>query len=268
MTAVPDTPFVTGETFEQLLANEIWVTPTGGVRQLLADALAAAAGGTVTRVVATAGPFLAAADFTVSGTIASSVNPTAHGVLIGQGVSAVSSTAAMTSGQILVGQGATSDPLPKTVGGDATLDNLGNFGLIATGVTAGTYGDTSNSAQIEIGADGRILTAVNIPISPLLTDKLTGTFTANGSIAVQLPALANIVAASVVNTSTIDVVVGLGTTSGASDIMDATTIVASDITPIPASSLLKLAWVAPQTIFADSASWGGASVNVTLWYVQ
>lgn len=268
MTAVPDTPFVTGETFQQLEAADIYVTPTGGVQTTLANALRAAAGGTVTEVTVQTGPFLAGAVITVAGTVASSTNPTAHGIVIGAGPSPVNSTAAMGSGQILVGQGATSDPTPQTVGGDVTMDNLANFGLINTGVTAGTYGNSGSVGVFDVDATGRILSASNVAISPLLTDKLTGTFTANGSIVAQLPALANIVGASMVNTTTIAVVVGMGTTSGATDIMDATTIAASDVTPIPASALLKLAWLANQTIFVDSPSWGGASVNATLWYVQ
>jgi len=265
MTTVPDTPFVVGETFEQLLANAIWVTPTGGAQQTLADALSGASGGTVTQVVAQGGPFLSAGTITTTGTIANSASSlAAHGILIGQGTSAVAATAAMTSGQLLVGQGGSADPLPKTMGGDATLNNLGQLGLVATGVTAGTYGGTGTIGVFQVDASGRILSASNVATSAA---KLTGTFSANGSITTQLPALANIVAASFVNTTTIAVVVGMGTTSGATDIMDATTIAASDITPIPASSLLKLAWSANQTIFVDSASWGGASVNATVWYV-
>lgn len=268
MAAVLDTPFVTGETFEQLLANAIWVTPTGGARMLLADALAAASGGTVTQVVAAAGPFLSNTTITATGTVSSSsASLTSHGLVIAQGASAVVATAAMTSGQILVGQGASADPLPKTMGGDATLNNLGQLGLVASGVTAGTYGDATHVGQFQVDARGVVLSATAVAISPLLVNKLTGTFTADGSIATQLPALANIVGASFVNTTTVAVVVGMGTTSGATDIMDATTIAASDVTPVPAASLLKLAWSANQTIFVDSLSWGGASVNATLWYL-
>jgi hypothetical protein len=267
LTAVPDTPFVTGEAFEQLLAGDIFVTPTGKSRTTLANALAATAGGSVTQVVTAAGPFLSGVTITNAGTITSSLNPTAHGVLIGQGVSAVAATAAMTSGQILVGQGASADPLPRTVGGDVTMNNLGNFGLINSGVTAGTYGNSGSVAVIQVDAAGRILAASNVGISAT-SNKLSGTFTANGSIVAQLPALANIIGGSLNNTTTIAVVVGMGTTAGATDIMDATTIAASDITPIPSSAFGKLAFLANQTIFVDSTAWAGASVNVSLWYAQ
>ncbi len=49
---------------------------------------------------------------------------TAHGILLGNATSAVSVTAAMTDGQLLVGQ-SSSDPLPKTVTGDVTISAAG-----------------------------------------------------------------------------------------------------------------------------------------------
>lgn len=49
---------------------------------------------------------------------------TAHGILLGEGTSAVTPTAAMTDGQLLVGQ-TSADPTPTTVSGDVTISNLG-----------------------------------------------------------------------------------------------------------------------------------------------
>lgn len=49
---------------------------------------------------------------------------TAHGILLGEGVGAVVATAAMTNGQLLVGQTGT-DPLPTALSGDATLSAAG-----------------------------------------------------------------------------------------------------------------------------------------------
>jgi hypothetical protein len=98
----------------------------------------------------------------------------------------------MTSGQILVGQGATLDPTPQTVGGDLTCNNLGQFGLINSGVTAGTYGNSGSVAQVIVDATGRVLGASNVAISagtgitsvviaagPFLTG---GTITSTGTI--------------------------------------------------------------------------------------
>jgi hypothetical protein len=49
---------------------------------------------------------------------------TAHGILLGEGTSAVTPTAAMTDGQLLIGQ-TSADPLPKTITGDVTISALG-----------------------------------------------------------------------------------------------------------------------------------------------
>jgi hypothetical protein len=54
---------------------------------------------------------------------------TAHGILIGEGTSAVVVSSAMTAGQLLVGQGAT-DPLPETIGQDVTLAASGNATVV------------------------------------------------------------------------------------------------------------------------------------------
>jgi hypothetical protein len=58
---------------------------------------------------------------------------TAHGILLGEGTAAQGATAAMTGGQLLIGQGATSDPTPQTISGDATLSAAG--ALTVTGVS-------------------------------------------------------------------------------------------------------------------------------------
>lgn len=165
MTAALDTLFFTGPVFEQLDPKDILVTPTGKPQTTLADALGGASGGTVDEVVVQAGPFLANNTITVVGTVQnSSASLTAHGVLIAQGSSPVSASAVLTSGQLLVGQTG-ADPLPKTVSGDATLDNTGALGLVATGVTAGTYGDATHVGQFQVDAAGRLLAAAKVTIT-------------------------------------------------------------------------------------------------------
>jgi len=53
-----------------------------------------------------------------------SLSLTNHGILLGSGTGAITPTAVMTNGQILVGQTA-SDPLPKTLTGDVTVSEAG-----------------------------------------------------------------------------------------------------------------------------------------------
>lgn len=59
---------------------------------------------------------------------------TNHGILLGQGTSAIAATTVMTDGQLLIGQSA-SDPLPKTVSGDVTISAIGVTAIGANKVT-------------------------------------------------------------------------------------------------------------------------------------
>lgn len=70
---------------------------------------------------------------------------TAHGVLLGEGTGAVTPTAAMTNGQLLVGQSA-ADPLPKTVSGDATMAASGALTVTKTSGSSFATVATSGSA--------------------------------------------------------------------------------------------------------------------------
>lgn len=73
--------------------------------------------------------------YTATGTLASSALLTANGIVLGGGAGATpTSTAAMTDGQLVVGQTSTA-PLPKTITGD--------FSLTAAGV--GTVGKINNA---------------------------------------------------------------------------------------------------------------------------
>lgn len=74
----PDTPFVTGPNFQQLPANKVYVTPTGGTQQTLSNALAA--GCTVNCTFTT--PTITGG--TITGADGSGVNVTATGGTIGR----------------------------------------------------------------------------------------------------------------------------------------------------------------------------------------
>lgn len=62
--------------------------------------------------------------------------------------------------------------------GDATILSSGSLSLANTGVAAGTYGDSTNVAQVTVDAKGRILTAVNVPISGIGSGTVTNVATA------------------------------------------------------------------------------------------
>ncbi len=99
-----------------------------------------------------------------------------HGVLLGQGTGNIAATAAMTDGQLLVGQ-STADPLPKTLSGDATLAATGALTLATTGVTATSYGDASHVATFTVDAKGRLTAAASPSISLTNANLQAGSYT-------------------------------------------------------------------------------------------
>lgn len=123
---------------------------------------AGGSGGTMTQVIAAAGPFLTNTTITAAGTISSSTSTlTNHGVLIGQATAAPVAAAAMTDGQMLLGvTGA--DPAPATMSGDATITKAGvitvtKVGGVAPATVAGmglaiNNGTITSHAQITVAA--------------------------------------------------------------------------------------------------------------------
>lgn len=89
---------------------------------------------------------------------------TAHGVLLGQGTDALVATAAMTNGQLLIGQTG-ADPEPHAVSGDATLNANGVFALSTTGVSAASYGGVASVATFTVDTRGRLTAASNAAIA-------------------------------------------------------------------------------------------------------
>lgn len=119
--------------------------------------------GSVTSVVAQGGPFLANGTITSSGTISNSASSlTAHGVLIGEGASAVVAAAAMTNGQLLIGA-TSADPAPQTMSGDATI-NAGGTLALGSIVASGTVGSVSQIPIITFDTKGRITNATTAAV--------------------------------------------------------------------------------------------------------
>lgn len=96
--------------------------------------------------------------------------------------------------------------------------------------------------------------------------KINATLSADGAVG-SIPANAMITGITLLEVNGQAVTVSLGQTNGASDVLSGTAVGAHGIVPVPASSLSLQAWAAPQTIFVHSASWGGAAVTVSIWYV-
>lgn len=94
---------------------------------------------------------------------------------------------------------------------------------------------------------------------------ITGTFTSDGSISAPVPSGSMVIGGMLVPGNATAATVSLGTTSGGSDILGGTVITG---TPSPGYPFLApFLFAGNQTIFAHSASWGGASVTVTIWFL-
>lgn len=105
-------------------------------------------------------------------TSASLVSLSAAGVGLGsvtndaQTKAAVVPNTAPAAGQVLVGNSGGTAYAPKTIAGDLSLSSTGNATLANSGVTAGTYGDSSHSVTVTVDAKGRLTSAANVSFSP------------------------------------------------------------------------------------------------------
>ena len=87
-----------------------------------------------------------------------SCNLADHGILLGSATGAITPTAVMTDGQMLVGQSG-ADPLPKTMSGDGTLSAAGALTVSSTGAATVTQASLKTSLSefnnnAETGASG------------------------------------------------------------------------------------------------------------------
>ncbi len=135
-------------------------------------------GGT-TGLTLTGGPITTTGTLTLGGTLivanggTGAATFTNHGVLLGQGASAFAVTAAMTDGQLLVGQ-TTADPLPKTLSGDATLAASGAITIANSAVTLAKIANAvANSKLLGSGDAGSGAAYVELSLGSGLA--MTGT---------------------------------------------------------------------------------------------
>jgi hypothetical protein len=103
--------------------------------------------------------------------------PTSHGILLGQGVAGITTTAAMSDGQLLVGQSG-ADPLPKTLSGDVTLSAAGALTLESIITAGGPIGSATVAPVITYDAKGRLTAVSTATIAPPFSE-ITGTAQVN-----------------------------------------------------------------------------------------
>lgn len=144
------------------------------------------------------------------------------------------------------------------------------FGHDAFGEPFASWGSTTLLCEMERISPAHTILLLNgaaTEAEDSLASSITGTFSADGSFSVVLPAGALIIAGKIAPNTTSGATVSLGTTSGGSDILAATAVPgsASGPTPLQGINFLQTIFGTNQTIFAHSPSW--ASMTITIWFV-
>lgn len=85
-----------------------------------------------------------------------------HGILIGAGTSAISISSAMAAGQLLVGQGTASDPIPLTLIGD--IGSITSGGTATINTAAVTYAKFQQIPGLSVHANSSSVTAVSTAV--------------------------------------------------------------------------------------------------------
>ena len=132
--------------------------------------------------------------------------------------------------------------------------------VIEAGDIATALGGPGTAGQV-VGTNGTTPQWINAPIGSIALAAVTG----NNQF-VTLPAGAVILQVTLQETAGVAVSVTLGTTAGASDILQATPLSANELLAAPQISLSKAAFAASQAVYISSTAWNGASVNMKVWY--
>lgn len=93
---------------------------------------------------------------------------TAHAVMLGEGVSAISFATTGISGRLLIDQGSGSDPLFKTITGDVGITSTGAASIISSVALIGNPTSTTQAAgdnSTKIATDAFVTTAINNAIA-------------------------------------------------------------------------------------------------------
>ena len=139
------------------------------------------------------------------GNVSTSGSITTDGVPYWASGTAIASTAAMTNGQLLVGQ-TSAAPSPETVSGDATLAASGAVTLATVNSNIGSFGSSTSIPNFTVNGKGLVTAAgSNVVIAPAGT--LTGSTLASGVTASSLTSVGTITT-GVWNGTTIAIVNG------------------------------------------------------------
>lgn len=162
----------------------------------------------------------------------------------------------------------------------ALIDNTANTWEVGLGTfNTGTPNTLSRTTVLSSSNSGSLVNFggntcdcfMDIPASAVGTNLALSAIgvTSNGQLSSEsLPANGVILSAVIRETAGYNVNISLGSTLGASDVLSALIVTASEALAIPLSSFSK-AWFSasvPQAIYVTSASWGSASINISLAY--
>lgn len=134
-------------------------------------------------------------------------------------------------------------------------------------ITRGTPSSSSNGGS-QISLSGEATAFLILPAEQIATQRLpTVVLTANGTLGVIPAAPAALSMLTLQETAGTAVVVNLGVSSGGTQIASSVTVGASAVVSVPSSSMLAASFASASTVYVSSSSWGGASLDVTGWFL-
>jgi hypothetical protein len=154
---------------------------------------------------------------------------------------------------------------PFAIGGPTLISGPYALTLTLTGVTSLVFPTTGTLATLPIHSSDISDFSTAVAAASVVSSKALAAVTANGQ-SFNLPAGAVITQALITETAGFAVNVGLGTTPADSDVMPVMPIGARGSLVIPQTSFSLLTFTGLQALYPSSTAWGGASINLKVWY--